>query len=59
MTLPSSIGEPLGLAMITLGIANIFMWHLGGIYTNGALIGTGVAILAFGPSQAQKKGYRF
>jgi hypothetical protein len=59
MTLPSSIGEPLGLAMITLGIANIFMWHLGGIYTNGALIGTGVAILAFGPSQAEKNGYRF
>jgi hypothetical protein len=59
MTLPRSICYPLGLAMIVLGAANVFLWHLGGIYTNGALIGAGVAILAFGPSQAERNGYRF
>ena len=59
MTLPRYIRYPLGLGMIALGAANVFMWQLGGIYTNGALIGTGVAMLVLGPSQAEKNGYRF
>jgi len=59
MTLPRYIRYPLALAMIALGASNVFLWHLGGIYTNGALIGAGVALLAFGPSQAEKNGYRF
>lgn len=59
MTLPRCIRYPLGLLLMVGGVLAFLYVPFGGVYMKGGTIAAGFCLLAFGPSDAEKRGYRF